>query len=319
MLFAAALEVPVDKRDAFLKGACLGDRSLRADLGWTFILEAWRNHKFEPLPEQAARQAVEIFRSLVAETPGDPFVRDDLVWALWRLSQHTQRDKALVLLDDAITIGDQLVREFPASAEFRRELSGALENKAVILSGGKPTPQSAALAMPFMRRGLELNTAILADLKSNRLEILQPQRPKSDQGRIFSASPVWAEFDVAERSEEIAHLYQVQSDWRDAAEMYDQSVSFFKDLVEHNPSVATYNMYLNVCFGDRVAAATQANDRQQVAALSKDAVAYWNRLVELHPDLPALKTYADKAAKEDAEVAKWLAQAATAQAPATPP
>jgi hypothetical protein len=57
------------------------------------------------------------------------------------------------------------------------------------------------------------------------------------------------------------------------------------------------------------------NDREHVAAWSKDAVAYWNRLVELHPDMPALKTHADEALKNDAEVAKWLAQSATAQPP----
>ena len=59
-----------------------GDRMLRENLGWTCILEEWRPHTMPPTPEQAGRQAIEIFRSLVAENPSDPFVRDDLVWSL---------------------------------------------------------------------------------------------------------------------------------------------------------------------------------------------------------------------------------------------
>src|SRR5438094_7264382 len=119
--------------------------------------------------------------------------------------------------------------------------------------------------------------AILADLKSNRPEILQPQRPKSDQGRIFATSLMWAEFDVAERSAQTADLYRLQGDWRHAAEMNDQSVSCFKDLVEHNPTVATFSRYLGNSFRGRIAAAEQANDRDQIVAWSKDEVAFWNR------------------------------------------
>ena len=59
-------------------------------------------------------------------------------------------------------------------------------------------------------------------------------------------------------------------------------------------------------FQGRIDAAEHENDRKQVAAWSKDAVAYWNRLVELHPDLPALKTFTEEAMKRDAEVANWL-------------
>ena len=50
-----------------------GDRMLRENLGWTCILEEWRAHTLSPTPEQAGRQAIDIFRSLVAENPSDPF------------------------------------------------------------------------------------------------------------------------------------------------------------------------------------------------------------------------------------------------------
>jgi hypothetical protein len=296
-----------------------GDRSLRADLGWTFVLEEWRPHKFTPSPEQAGKQAVEIFRSLVAENPGDPFARDDLVWALWRLSYSVERAEALALANNAIAIGEQLVREYPASAEFRRELANALSCKSSNLIRPSPAPQAVAEAIPIRRRALELNVATLADLRSNLPGVLQPERPKDDAVRMVGESRLWAEFDVALKSRSLAFLYQTHNDWRAAADMLNQSASYYKDLVEHNPSVATFSLNLANCFRGRVDAAKHDNDRKQTAAWSMDAVAFWNRLVELHPDLPVLKTCADEATKDDAEVTQWLAQAAPVRAPSTQP
>jgi hypothetical protein len=101
--------------------------------------------------------------------------------------------------------------------------------------------------------------------------------------------------------------------------MHDQAAPYYKDLVEHNPSVATFTQQLADVFNKRVAAARRENDRPQAATWSKDAVAFWNHQVELHPELPALKDYANEAIKADAEVSLWLARAATEQAPSTQP
>jgi len=289
-----------------------GDRTLRANLGWTCILEEWRPHDIPPLPEQVGRQAIQIFRSLVAQNPSDPFARDDLVWALWRVARYLGHDEAMADVNEAIAIGEQLVQEYPASVEFRRELANALNVKSmVLLHPVNPTSQTAAQAMPFCRRGLELDEALYADLKSNRPEVLQPERAAADEARIVGDSPMWAEFDVALKSGFLANIYEVQGDWRHAAEMSDQSTSFYKDLVEHSPSVATFTERLVSAFESRVQAAEQGNDRQQAAAWSKDAVAFWNRQMELHPDLSLLRQYADAAAKQDAQVAQWLANPST--------
>ncbi len=45
----------------------------------------------------------------------------------------------------------------------------------------------------------------------------------------------------------------------------------------------------------------------------KDAAAFWNRQLELHPDVPVLKAYAIDEMKTDTEVAKWLAQSKSSQ------
>ena len=173
-----------------------GDRMLRENLGWTYIMEEWRDHKMSPTPEQAGRQAVEIFRKLVAENPADPFARDDLVWALWRIDAYLAPPDALQNIDEAVAIGEQLVREYPASADFRRELANALSIKSSLVLGDHPTPQSIAAAIRLRSRCLELDKAIWADMKAGRAELFQPQRPEGE-AKIITISPTWTEYDVA--------------------------------------------------------------------------------------------------------------------------
>jgi tRNA A-37 threonylcarbamoyl transferase component Bud32/tetratricopeptide (TPR) repeat protein len=296
-----------------------GDRMLRENLGWTCILEEWRPHTVSPTPEQAGRQAIDIFRSLVAENPSDPFARDDLVWALWRIDRYLSLPEALQDVNESVSLGEQLVQEYPASAEFRRELANALYVKSQVLIGRNPTPLLTAAAMPFRIRGLELDKAIWADMKAGRPKIFQPERPEGDEARIVSISPMWAEFDVGLHSEFLADLYKVQGDWPHDAEMDAQAAQYYKDLVEHNPTVATFTKALVEVLNGRVEAAEHENDRQQVSAWSKDAVAFWNRQLELHPDVPDLKAYADDAAKSDAHVGQWLAQPPSTQATSARP
>jgi hypothetical protein len=124
---------------------------------------------------------------------------------------------------------------------------------------------------------------------------------------------MWAEFDVGLHSDFLAGLYKVQGDWPHDAEMESQAAQYYEDLVEHNPTVATFTKELVDVFNGRIEAAKHENDRQQVAAWSKDAVAFWNRQVDLHPDVPDLKTYADDAMKTDAAVAQWLAKSPSTQ------
>ena len=133
----------------------------------------------------------------------------------------------------------------------------------------------------------------MADLTSNRPEALQPERPKADEARIVGESPLWAEFDVALRCWSLAHLYELQSNWRLAAETDDQAVNYYKDLVEHSPSVGTFTIVLEDVFEDRCNVAELANDRKRAAAYAQDAVAFWNRLMDLHPDVPGVKQSAE--------------------------
>jgi hypothetical protein len=297
-----------------------GDRMLRENLGWTCILEEWRPHTVSPTPEQAGRQAIDIFRSLVAENTSDPFARDDLVWALWRIDRYLSSAEALQDVNESISLGEQLVQEYPASAEFRRELANALFVKSAVLLGSNPTSKSTAAAMLFRIGGLEVHKAIWADMKADRPGIFQPERSEGDEANIVSISPMWAEYDVGLHSNFLADLYKAQGDWPHDAELENEAAQYYKDLVEHNPSVATFTKIgLAEIFNGRIEAAEHENDRRQVAAWSKEAVAFWNRQLELHPDVPDLKACADDAIKQDAAVAQWLAQAPSTQPNAARP
>jgi hypothetical protein len=122
---------------------------------------------------------------------------------------------------------------------------------------------------------------------------------------------MWTQLDVASNSRGVGSLYGWQKDWIHAAQQYDRAIALLRDLVEQNPSVETFGRLLVQCEQGRVSVARQSNDRSGAATCSKDVLAFWSRLAKLHPDVPMLNTYADDAAKQDAEIARWLANPTT--------
>ncbi|HWB52802.1 MAG TPA: serine/threonine-protein kinase [Tepidisphaeraceae bacterium] len=286
-----------------------GDRSIRMDLGWTFILEEWRPHKMSPSQEESGRRAIMIFRKLVAEDPSDPFARDNLVWALWRtVDLSNQNPEALPMAGEAVQIAEQLVREYPASAEFRRELATSLVERAWCITAPPSSLDSARKALALDLRALDLRKAILSDIQANRPEAFQPQRPADSEGSGFHPTAMWCEGDLGWTSRSTARLFGALGDWRHAAEMDNQSATAFEDLVRNNPSVATFGESLVYAFSARLMQAQNGNERAQALQWSEDALNFWNRLIELHPELPMLKDYAQTATKEKTQLTQWLAK-----------
>ncbi len=176
-----------------------GDRALRCDLGWTLILEEWWPHDEPPPPEEAGLRAIAMFRQLVAEDPADPFARDDLVWATWlytRLHPDLNDPAVRNISNEGLAIGEQLVRDYPASAEFRRDLANALEINEARALKSNPTPAEAENALSVYRRVLSLRRATLADLLADRPEALQPQRPIESEARMVFPSVLYGKCDI---------------------------------------------------------------------------------------------------------------------------
>ena len=123
-----------------------GDRALRCDLGWTLNLEEWSPNDEAPSAEQAGLRAVAMFRQLVAENPADPFARDELVWATWlytRLHRDSNDPAVSTIANEGLAVGEQLVRDYPASVEFRRDLANALVINEVRAMKTNPTAAEA--------------------------------------------------------------------------------------------------------------------------------------------------------------------------------
>ena len=107
--------------------------------------------------------------------------------------------------------------------------------------------------------------------------------------------------------------YRQMHDWHHLATVYSQSTVIWKDVVEHSPSVQEFAVTLVEVFHNRIDAAKLDNDRRDAPLWSRDAVQFWQRQIELHPDVPYFPRLTDDAVKEDAEVAKWAGQAAATQ------
>ena len=293
-----------------------GDRALRCDLGWTLNLEEWWPHDEAPSAEQAGLRAVVIFRQLVAEDPTDPFARDDLVWATWlyrRLHRDLNNPAVSSISNEGLAVGEQLVRDYPASVEFRRDLANALGNDEVSAMRSNPTTAQAEHALSVYHRILSLRQGVLADLLANRPEAFEPQRPTDSEAYMVFPSVLYAKCDIGWSFGLADAAYRQMHDWHDLAAVYDQSVVIWKDVVEHSPSVQEFAATLVEVFHNRIDAAKLDNDRRDAAAWSRDAVEFWRRQTELHPDVPFLSQCADTAVKSDAEVAQWLAKPASTQ------
>ena len=297
-----------------------GDRALRCDLGWTLSLEEWRARDDAPWAERAGLRSIAMFRQLVAEDPADPFARDDLVWATLiyaRLQKNSNDPAVSSISDEGLAVGEQLVRDYPASLEFRRDLANALSVNEDRAMKSNPTIAEAEHALSIYRRVLSLRQGVLADLLANRPESFQPQRPTDSEANMVSPSVLYAKCDIGYSSENSAAAYRRLHDWHDLAIAYDQSAAIWKDLVEQNPSMSTFAAALGRRFHSRIDAAKLDNDRRDAALWARDAVQFWQRQMELHRDVPDFPRYYDDAVKDDAEVAQWLAPTASTQATAT--
>ena len=175
-----------------------GDRTFRSDLGWTLIMQTWWRHKGSPSPEQTGTRAMRVFRELIEDDPSDPFARNDLAWAIWQYASLHYDAAALTLSNEGLAIEEQLHNEYPASVEFRRDLSNALQfNQRACTITLSPTPQNAEKALTVLQRILDLRRAVLTDLVNDRPEARQPQRPSHSEAHLIYPGIMYTRRDVA--------------------------------------------------------------------------------------------------------------------------
>ena len=184
-----------------------------------------------------------MFRQLIAEDPADPFARDDLVWATWlytRLHDDLSDPAVGSISNEGLAVGEQLVRDYPASVEFRRDLANALEINEDLAMKSNPKAAEAEHALSVYHRVLSLRQGILADLLANRPEAFQPQGPPDSEACMVFPSVLYSKCDIGWSCEHSDAAYRQLHDWHDLANVYSQSIVIWKDLVEQSPSMATF-------------------------------------------------------------------------------
>src|ERR1035441_10108871 len=149
------------------------DRRLRSNLAWTHLLSAW----FAPeatVRSQSRAQAVAMFEALLGEAPGDTLARADLAWALFN-SSWSPSPQQRTMSDRSLAMREQLVSEFPKSAEFRRDLASSLRLQAILVHGDE------AAALPILSRSIDLDAAVGEDIRQHVDAIWLPTRPSDSE------------------------------------------------------------------------------------------------------------------------------------------
>ena len=213
------------------------NRALRSDLGWTYFFYAWGGNSSDA-KRQALARATAIFEALVDEAPGlNPLARADLAWALWRPSAG-----GLGGLDAAgsraagaraLAIREQLVKEFPQTAEFRRELATSLQWQSLLQDD-----HAAALAM--LSRAIDLRTTLVADMEQHVPAIWLPMRPRGSEALLLRPSLLWTKRDEAFGCAAAACLHGQLKQWPEAIALSDRAVDIYRRLVEQNPSIKRF-------------------------------------------------------------------------------
>ena len=265
------------------------NRSFRADLGWTMIYaKLWHN----PLGFRIYQpQAIAIFERLALEDPGDPFARLGLVWALG-LGEFKSLDtpEKVAMSERRLTLLEQLLKEYPQSAEIRRDLATQLA--AYPVPGENASDSRAKLVR--ISRANELRAGYLAALERLDPAARTPLHPRDSGSRTLRPTVVYGKFDLANgwrvESQVLAQLKR----WPESGSFADRATDLSRGLLEENPSVKTFAGLLSLCFSNRVEVAEKSGDQTGAQVHRLEADNFWRT----HPSIERLDGFYQPAKSE---------------------
>jgi serine/threonine protein kinase/tetratricopeptide (TPR) repeat protein len=255
-----------------------GDRGLRSDHGWTSLLMAWRSSMSPAENEQACNQAIATFEQLVEESPADPLARSDLTLALWLLSGRPYCPNAVDTAQRALAVREQLVREFPRSAECRRNLANSLQRCASLIAAGNLDD-----ALALMARATQLRKDVLADLRNGVPEARLPLRPRDSAAYLQKVTVIWTTRDVAYGFLKSAEWCLGRRRPGEALAFADQAVNIMRDVVQLNPNMIKFVNELDEAVSISCQTAQDMGDVPGAQARLGEAVHFWQRLVQANP------------------------------------
>lgn len=130
----------------------------------------------------------------------------------------------------ALAIREQLVKEFPQTAEFRQCLATSLQWQSRL-------QDNPAAALALLSRATDLRTSLVADMDHHVPAIQLPMRPRESEARLIRPSLVWIKRDLglgyALEASEHAQLNQ----WPEALDLSGRAEVIYRQLAEQNPSI----------------------------------------------------------------------------------
>jgi serine/threonine protein kinase len=255
------------------------NRAFRADLGYTIIYsKLWWNdtsgvQEYQP-------QAIAIFEGLMRENPQDPFARSGLVWALGLDVDGVLPDspEKTARSERRLALLEQLVAEYPHSAEFRRDLANQL---AWYPKAGELASDPAA-ALARVARANELRGAVAEAMVRNDPEVLSPLRPKDSEAQLLRPSQLWSKIDLTYGWQKQSQLLAQLKRWPEARDFADRSTAQARDLLLDNPSVEFLATLLDSSFTNWVQVAEQAGDLPGAQAHRLEADNFWRAHPAIH-------------------------------------
>jgi serine/threonine protein kinase/tetratricopeptide (TPR) repeat protein len=245
------------------------DRRLRSDLAWTLLLSVW----FVPggaVRTQSLAQAAAIFETVADEAPGDALARADLAWALYNSVWTGPSPQQRAVSDRVLAIREQLVREFPQSAEFRRELASSLRQQGILFHGDD------AIGLAMLSRSIDLITGVEEDLRQHTEAIWHPTRPPDSE--LFRPSLKFMRRDEAASCVVAARINARLGKRTEALAMADRAVSIYRRLVGQDPSLRDFISELRGAEAFCAEAAEQTEGQVEAQARRAAAANFWREL-----------------------------------------
>jgi serine/threonine protein kinase len=250
------------------------NRAFLADLGWTLVY--WKMWGVPHNPDDTNQmRALTIFESLYHENPDDPLTRSGLVWALGLAQPWNNSDPEYVSSSKRrLALLEELVREFPLSAEFRRDLANQLSWSPPSVINGTG---DAAGYLADLTRANELRAALVSDMEKKNPAIWLPHRPKDSEALLLRPTLVWTRRDLARGWLWAGIECQQLGRPAEALDLIDRSTAMYRLCVEENPSMTKFSTELRFAFDQGVVAAFAAGDAAGAQQRRQAAVDFWRK------------------------------------------
>jgi serine/threonine protein kinase len=258
------------------------NRQWRLDLGWTIIdCKWWGTNASES--QWVPTNALAIFEMLVNEDPADPFARTGLIWAL---NMQGSAKSGVRDLDGrrSRVLAEQLVKEYPHSASFRRDLANQLSWFACDSEGRSLTNRDGSLDLGAyvtnLFRANAIRAGVIADLQQQNPEIWLPAAPRDGEDQLLRPSVLWMKRDLAVSWSWAAENEEALKQWPQALALADRSAALYRELVEANPSMVQFARELKVALTDGVRIAQSSGDLAGARTRQAAADDFWQKHAE---------------------------------------